>query len=94
MFRDLRIRYKPLIGHACVFTRHISLGSTGVVRVHRQQALLGASVSDFVIDSPGTAIIHPKLQGVNILKADDLPNQYLMVWWFKIFRLIYYGIIK
>jgi PAS domain S-box-containing protein len=39
---------------------------------------LGPSGYAFVIDNQGTAIIHPKLQGVNILKADDLPNQYLM----------------
>jgi PAS domain S-box-containing protein len=43
-----------------------------------QETHLGPSGYAFVIDSQGTAIIHPKLQGVNILKADDLPNQYLM----------------
>lgn len=43
-----------------------------------QQTHLGPSGYAFVIDSQGTAIIHPKLQGINILKADDLPNQYLM----------------
>jgi PAS domain S-box-containing protein len=43
-----------------------------------QQTHLGPSGYAFVIDGQGTAIIHPKLQGVNILKADDLPNQYLM----------------
>jgi PAS domain S-box-containing protein len=42
------------------------------------QTRLGPSGYAFVIDRQGTAIIHPKLQGVNILKADDLPNQYLM----------------
>jgi PAS domain S-box-containing protein len=31
----------------------------------------------FVIDKTGSAIIHPKLQGVNIFNAEDLPNHYL-----------------
>ncbi len=38
---------------------------------------LGRSGYSFVIDGQGTAIIHPKLQGINILKAKDLPNQFL-----------------
>jgi PAS domain S-box-containing protein len=38
---------------------------------------LGRSGYAFVIDGQGTAIIHPKLQGVNILKSIDLPNRYL-----------------
>jgi PAS domain S-box-containing protein len=37
----------------------------------------GPSGYAFVIDRAGTAIIHPKLQGVNILKAENLPNRYL-----------------
>ena len=31
----------------------------------------------FVVDSEGEAIIHPKLEGVNILKAEGLPNEHL-----------------
>jgi PAS domain S-box-containing protein len=38
---------------------------------------LGQSGYSFVIDGQGTAIIHPKLQGINILKTKDLPNQFL-----------------
>ena len=38
---------------------------------------LGQSGYAFVIDGQGTAIIHPKLQGVNILKSTDLPNRFL-----------------
>jgi len=38
---------------------------------------LGRTGYAFVIDGQGTAIIHPKLQGVNILKATELPNQFL-----------------
>ncbi len=37
----------------------------------------GPSGYAFVLDKEGTAIIHPKLQGVNIFKAKDLPNIYL-----------------
>jgi len=37
----------------------------------------GPSGYAFVIDREGNAIIHPKLQGVNILRAEDLPNQYI-----------------
>jgi len=45
----------------------------GVLDMHS-----GPSGYAFVLDSQGTAIIHPKLQGVNILKVKDLPNQYLL----------------
>ena len=38
---------------------------------------IGRTGYAFVIDGQGTAIIHPKLQGINILKATELPNQYL-----------------
>lgn len=31
----------------------------------------------FVIDGQGNAVIHPKLEGVNIFEADDLPNEFL-----------------
>ncbi|MBT6341088.1 MAG: PAS domain S-box protein [Desulfobacula sp.] len=31
----------------------------------------------YVIDSTGKAVIHPKLQGVNILSEKELPNQFL-----------------
>ena len=31
----------------------------------------------FVMNSEGKAIIHPKLEGVNILTAEGLPNEYL-----------------
>ncbi len=31
----------------------------------------------FVIDGKGNAVIHPKIQGVNILKAQELPNEFL-----------------
>ena len=31
----------------------------------------------FVIDNEGKAIIHPQLEGVNILKAEGLPNEHL-----------------
>lgn len=37
----------------------------------------GPSGYAFVFDNEGTAIIHPKIQGVNILRAKDLPNEYL-----------------
>ena len=38
----------------------------------------GPSGYAFVFDSQGTALIHPKLQGINLLEADDLPSQYLV----------------
>ncbi|MFH0729000.1 MAG: cache domain-containing protein [Pseudomonadota bacterium] len=38
---------------------------------------LGRSGYSFVMDGQGTAIIHPKLQGINILKDKDLPSQFL-----------------
>lgn len=38
----------------------------------------GETGYSFVIDGSGRAIIHPKIQGVNILESDDLPNQYLV----------------
>ena len=38
----------------------------------------GETGYSFVIDGSGKAIIHPKIQGVNILESDDLPNQYLI----------------
>lgn len=45
----------------------------GVLDLHS-----GPSGYAFVFDGQGNALIHPKLQGVNLLKADDLPNQYLL----------------
>lgn len=44
----------------------------GVLEMH-----LGRTGYSFVIDGEGTAIIHPKLEGINILKAKDLPGQFL-----------------
>lgn len=38
---------------------------------------MGRTGYAFVIDGQGTAVIHPKLQGINILKATELPNQFL-----------------
>ena len=38
----------------------------------------GPSGYAFVFDGQGNALIHPKLQGVNLLKADNLPSQYLL----------------
>ncbi len=37
----------------------------------------GKTGYSFVIDGKGYAVIHPKLQGVNILEAKDLPNEFL-----------------
>ncbi len=37
----------------------------------------GKTGYSFVIDGSGNAVIHPKLQGVNIFEAKDLPNTYL-----------------
>lgn len=37
----------------------------------------GETGYSFVIDSKGNAVIHPKLQGINILEAEELPTQYL-----------------
>ncbi|SDU34853.1 cache domain-containing protein [Desulfobacula phenolica] len=37
----------------------------------------GKTGYSFVIDSRGTAVIHPKLQGINIFDAEELPNKYL-----------------
>lgn len=45
----------------------------GVLDLHS-----GPSGYAFVFNGQGTALIHPKLQGVNLLKADDLPNQYFL----------------
>ncbi|MGD8836322.1 MAG: cache domain-containing protein [Desulfobacteraceae bacterium] len=45
----------------------------GVLDLHS-----GPSGYAFVFDGQGTALIHPKLQGVNILETDDLPGQYLL----------------
>lgn len=38
---------------------------------------LGRTGYVYVIDCQGTAIIHPKLQGINILKSTELPNTFL-----------------
>lgn len=37
----------------------------------------GATGYSFVIDKQGKALIHPKLQGINILDDERLPNEYL-----------------
>ncbi len=37
----------------------------------------GETGYSYVIDSAGNAVIHPKLQGVNILDDKELPNQFL-----------------
>ncbi len=42
-----------------------------------QEMHIGRTGYSFVIDAQGTAIIHPKLQGVNLLKAKDLPKRFL-----------------
>lgn len=36
----------------------------------------GKTGYSFVLDGKGKAVIHPKLQDVNILEADDLPNEF------------------
>lgn len=38
----------------------------------------GESGYSYVIDSSGKAVIHPKLQGVNILNNKELPNQFII----------------
>lgn len=38
---------------------------------------LGKSGYPFVIDGEGKAVVHPTLQGINLLKDDDLPNEFL-----------------
>lgn len=46
-------------------------------------SILGLRFGDtgysFVIDNQGNAIIHPKLQGINILEEKSLPNDYLEI---------------
>lgn len=37
----------------------------------------GKTGYSFVLDGNGNAVIHPKIQDVNILKAEDLPNEFL-----------------
>lgn len=37
----------------------------------------GETGYSFVMDHHGNAVIHPKLQGINIFDAEELPNQYL-----------------
>lgn len=52
---------------------------------------LGISGYPFVIDGEGTAIVHPKLQGRNLLKDIELPNQFLeQMQRFKTGKIIYH----
>lgn len=37
----------------------------------------GETGYSFVLDGKGNAVIHPKIQDVNILEADELPNEFL-----------------
>ena len=55
-----------------------SLVNVGDFRKSILDLRFGETGYSFVIDGNGNAIIHPLLQGINILEARDLPNQFVI----------------
>ena len=55
-----------------------SLVNVGDFRKSILDLRFGKTGYSFVIDGNGKAIIHPLLQGINILETHDLPNQFVM----------------